>query len=172
MNHNTFGVLYNKFGSNHNRFGLPKKQGRKLLFMSIIYPYVPILHIFQNPCTSVLYFTPVPGWPLRVMPEAFLLVIPAFLAYMLSDIPAEGRIYILAEDDAIQGLQQTRRFEQIKKADVFKNDTESGSEYFVYAEVISYFLSGTASCGIACELIACRLWDFPPSPVSDFLHLL
>lgn len=49
--------------------------------------------------------------------------------------PQDQLNYILAEDDAIQGLQQTMRFEQVKKAEVFKNDTESGNEYVVFAEV-------------------------------------
>lgn len=65
-------------------FGL--RLGRPVKFKTLLY------FLGAVAAEAVLYFTPVLGWPLRVMPEAFLLVIPAFLAYMLSDIPAEGRM--------------------------------------------------------------------------------
>ncbi|KAA9014915.1 TcpE family conjugal transfer membrane protein [Niallia endozanthoxylica] len=65
-------------------FGL--KLGRPLKLKTLLYfLFILILEV-------VLYFTPVLGFPLHLLPESFLLIIPAFLAYLLSDIPAEGRM--------------------------------------------------------------------------------
>lgn len=65
-------------------FGL--RLGRPLKLKTLLYFLVLVL------IEAVLYFNPILGWPLRAMPEAFLLVIPGFLAYLLADIPAEGRM--------------------------------------------------------------------------------
>ena len=65
-------------------FGL--KLGRPLKLKTLLY-FLVILVL-----EVVLYFTPVLGLPLQLLPEIFLLIIPAFLAYLLSDIPAEGRM--------------------------------------------------------------------------------
>jgi hypothetical protein len=65
-------------------FGM--KLGRPLKLKTLLY-FLVILVL-----EVVLYFTPVFGLPLQLLPEVFLLIIPALLAYLLSDIPAEGRM--------------------------------------------------------------------------------
>lgn len=65
-------------------FGL--KLGRPLKLKTVLY-FLSILVI-----EVILYFIPVIGLPFQMLPESFLVVVPAFLAYLLSDIPAEGRM--------------------------------------------------------------------------------
>lgn len=69
--------IYQLFGL---RLGRPLKLKTLLYFLALVV------------AEAFLYFIPVLGWPLRAMPEAFLLVIPGFMVYLLADIPAEGRM--------------------------------------------------------------------------------
>jgi len=69
--------IYQLFGV---KLGRPLKLKTLLYFLSIL-----VIEV-------ILYFTPVIGLLLQLLPESFLVVVPAFLAYLLSDIPAEGRM--------------------------------------------------------------------------------
>lgn len=67
-------------------FGI--KLGKPLKLKTVLY----FLTIFA--IEMVIYFTPIIGATIRWLPFIFLLIIPAVIAYLLSDIQTEGRIPI------------------------------------------------------------------------------
>lgn len=83
-------------------FGI--RLGRPLRLKSILY------FILFGLMEMIIYLVPVIGEPLRVLPASILIMIPAFLSYLLSDLGTEGRMPAAYFRSFI--LYQARRFQR------------------------------------------------------------
>lgn len=85
----------------------------------------------------VLYFTPVIGAVIRMIPPGLLLLIPGVIAYLLSDIGTEGRIPLaFFRSFLLYHWRRMKRVTYYKGREIPKPQSYRFRGYLVYRETI------------------------------------